>query len=349
MWNRSPILMPLSRTCGLLAFFVFLQQSVKAQIFPNLGGQRVGISGLIFLKNDLSPRSIGLGGAHTSLSGDYFAPFTNPALIAENRKFGIGVSGLSYGASLNHSAFSAMMPIGENKTFSLSAHNLSSGPMEVRTEFQPGGTGQMFSANNFCLGLGYGQNLSDQFAFGGVLKVIRETLAEYGSTSLAVDLGFLYRTDWRDLRFAAALQHFGTSYTLSGNAKPVTFTRAGAIVLDDYQAPTLFKMSVSLKAWEQDAHSITAIAQLDHPNDNAENIRLGAEYAFRNILFARAGYRINVEGQGISGGLGAKMPMGRHWLSLDYAAMPTRFLGLFHSLGLSYSINPIPKETPITQ
>lgn len=342
MWFRSFVLKAFGSPFFLLV--CFCSQSVQAQIFPNLGGQRVGISGLIFLKNDLSPRSIGLGGAHTSLSGDYFAPFTNPALIAENRKAGLGISTLTYGAQLNHSAFSAMLPVGENKTISLSAHGLSSGQMEVRTEFQPMGTGQLFTANNVCLGLGYGQNLSDQFAFGGVLKVIRESLAEYGSTSLAIDLGFLYRTDWKDLRFAAALQHFGTSYTLSGTAKPVTFTRSGAIVLDDYQAPTLFKMSVSFKPYQMGDHSIMTIAQLDHPNDNAENIRIGAEYAYKNLLFARAGYRINVEGQGISGGFGAKMPIGRHWLTLDYSAMPTRFLGLFHSIGLSYSINPLPKE-----
>ena len=37
--------------------------------------------------------------------------------------------------------------------------------------------------------------------------------------------------------------------------------------------------------------------QLEHPNDNSENIRIGVEYAYLNLIFLRTGYKINVLGQ----------------------------------------------------
>ena len=69
--------------------------------------------------------------------------------------------------------------VNKNSTFSLTVNSLSSGRQEVRTEFQPKGTGEYFYVANTAVGLGYALELSDQFAFGIKLKYINEQLAQY--------------------------------------------------------------------------------------------------------------------------------------------------------------------------
>ncbi len=62
--------------CGLLALAT---QAVQAQVLPNLGGQRAGISAMPFLKNDLSPKSVSMGGASVALNGEPYSMTVNPA------------------------------------------------------------------------------------------------------------------------------------------------------------------------------------------------------------------------------------------------------------------------------
>ncbi len=117
----------------------------KAQLIPNFGSQRAGLSTLSFLKNDINPRSSALSGASVALSGDGFSIHTNPAAITDVESFNISLSNLSLGAGVQQSFVSMIAPR-KNKlsAFGLSLNILNSGPMKVRTEFQPNGTGEKF-------------------------------------------------------------------------------------------------------------------------------------------------------------------------------------------------------------
>lgn len=338
---------------GLPAFF-FALNSANAQFFPNLGGQRVGISAFPFLKNDLSPRSVAMSGAHTSLGsdsvfGDGYAVANNPALVSEIHKTNVTASSLIYGSGINHSFLSVAIPTGNRAAWVFSVNNLGTGPQTLRTEFQPNGNGQQFYVNSFAAGLGYSKALSSMFSFGVYGKYIREQLAEYSSATVAVDLGFLYRTDFRNLRFAAALQNFGTNSSLTGSAKPVAFysdSKGNPVqsTIEEFSPSTLFKMGVSIDAFRQNNHLLSAAMQLNHPNDNSENIRIGLEYGYDAQFFVRTGFKINVQGQAYpSGGLGLKTRLGRHPIKIDYAAQPTQYLGLYQSIGLSVSLQSAPK------
>ncbi|MFN0201811.1 MAG: PorV/PorQ family protein, partial [Bacteroidia bacterium] len=186
-------------------FALLFPLGLSAQFFPNLGGQRAGISAFSFLKIDASPRSAAMGGASSCLTGDAFSTFTNPATFAEIQNFTVGFSNTFWAAGTNYSYLSAG---GRTKlgNFAGSMGFLTSGAMPVRTEFQPDGTGEMFYANYYSFGVTYAKKLTDYFSYGATLRVVHEQLAQYAATTGTVDIGFLYRTDYKDLSFAVNVQ-----------------------------------------------------------------------------------------------------------------------------------------------
>lgn len=200
----------------------------------------------------------------------------------------------------------------------------------------------MFYAYYMAAGIGYSRQLTDHFSWGTNVRFIREQLAEFSANTVVVDLGFLYQTDFKDLRFAVLIQNFGPNSTLSGSIPTDTTFNPRAIRLDAYPAPTVFKLAVSFKPWESadGRQTLTTFLQLNHPNDNSENIRIGVEYAYAKLLFLRAGYKINVKDESWpTAGIGLRMQMGRNPLVLDYAMDPLRYLGMVHRVGLTFGLN----------
>ena len=331
---------------GMLSLLGLALGSLRAQIFPQLGGQRAGISALTPLKLEISPRGAALGGANVCLTGDGYSAFTNPATLDEIGGFNVAATHTVWAADINYShlSLSQQFRVG---TFAFSLGGLNSGPMEVRTTFQPNGTGQLFYALYLTGAMSYAKQLTDQFSWGATARVIHERLAEFTATTALVDLGFRYKTDFKELRFAVLLQNFGPNSLMRGERQVDTTFNSRDISLDTYPAPTVFKIGVSMVPYRSadDQHVLTTAVQLNHPNDNAENLRLGVEYAYRQLLFLRAGYKINVRDQRLpTAGLGLRMRMGRYPLMLDYAFDPLEFLGVIHRIGLSLNIQPVERE-----
>lgn len=315
--------------------------SVYAQLLPNFGGQRAGLSALAFLKNDMSPRSSALSGASVALGGDAYSLYANPAAATDIKGLTIATTNLSLGAGVNQSFVSVIMPQKNGAAIGASLNVLNSGKMEVRTEFQPEGTGEQFYVTNLAGALTYSKKLSDMFSAGVSFKYVYEQIAEYTNSTVAVDVSFLYYTDYKDLKFAVMVQNFGGNSALSGDDLQVSFNRdQNALELQDYSVPTVFKLGASIVPIKTDRHSLTAIAQLNHPNDNAENYRFAAEYEYLKLLSLRAGVKLNLEGQKLpTFGFGVRTRAGGYPIRIDYAANPTQFFGFQHSVGLSFSFN----------
>lgn len=324
-----------------LFLFIFLSYSALAfaQILPNFGGERAGLSALSFLKNDMNPRSLAMGGSSVALSGDAFSTYTNPAALVDVKETSIALSHYFLGAGVNQSFASGSFPLKDQvSNLSISINAMNSGAMEERTEFQPMGTGRQVYVSNIALGASYARQLSSLFSAGVTLKYIYEGVAGYTNHNATVDLAFLYRVDWQDLQFAVMIQNFGGNSSLTGsdeNEIPVVYNRQTGINLDANTVPTVFSLGASITAYEEDKQKILGTFQLNHPNDNAENLRFGMEYQYSDLLFARAGYKISVKGQDWpTFGVGVRSRLGGFPLVLDYAINPTNFMGFQHTIGL---------------
>jgi hypothetical protein len=329
------------RIVTLSFFSLFFITTSFAQLFPNLGGQRAGISALTFLKMGISPRATGLGGANITLTGDGYSSFTNPAATGELNALSIAASNTFWFASINSAYFSVNQPF-KWGTMGLSINSVNSGQMKVRTVFQPNGTGEVFYANYYAVGLSYGKQLTDRFSWGANFKYVREELAGLAANTGVLDIGFLYKVDVKDLRFAVLLQNFGPNSTLTGDIEQDDNFSNDPVSFEPYPAPTVFKVGLSLTPWksEDEKQALTTLVQLNHPNDNAENLRFGLEYNYHSFLFLRIGYQLNVKDQNYpTAGIGLRLRVGRHPLMLDYSVSPHKYLGQVHRGGLSFMLN----------
>jgi hypothetical protein len=109
--------------------------------------------------------------------------------------------------------------------------------------------------------------------------------------------------------------------------------------------PTVFSLGASIVPWKAERQSLLVSVQLNHPSDNAENYRLGFEYEYLKLLYLRTGVKLNVDGQPFpTFGFGLRHRVGGHPLALSYAANPTEFFGVLHTLGLSFTLNKQERE-----
>ncbi len=324
----------------LIFGFILLTGRVSAQLFPLLGAEKAGISALAFLKLEVDPRSEAMAGAQISLPGDGFSCQWNPATMTEIDSKTFSVSDRVMLAGILNSYASFILPLKNNAALGFSIVDLYSGEIEKTTVYQPSGTGDYVSTSNLAIGVSYAKVLSDFFSIGAGAKYVREQLAEFYANTLAVDLGFLYKTDFKDLRFAVMIQNFGPNSTLSGTLPASTFIPTSAETIDNYPISGQFKMGISMVPYKTELKKLTVVAQLNIPNDDAENIALGIEYNYYKILFLRLGYKINVKDQNFpAAGVGILTHLGKNPLHIDYAVSTSNTLQVVNTLGLSLNIN----------
>lgn len=312
---------------------ILLPLFVSGQILPNLGGQRAGISALPFLKNVVSPRMAGMGGAQISTFGDGYAWSYNPATAANLTRTNISVANTFLFGGLNQFYASLIVPTKREGAWGFSANALTSGPMKKRTEFYPDGTGEYFYATYAAIGFAYAKKLSDKFNFGMKMKYVNETIDLFTAHTVLVDMGFFYKTDFKDLQFAVVLYNFGPNSTLTTKSDM-------SVDISPYPPPTVFSMGISFVPKKTEYSKWVVAAQLNHPNDEAENLRFGIEYSYRNLVFGRLGYQLNVSDRNFpTAGFGVRSRVGKHPLMIDYAFVPHNYMGIQHKIGLSLYIN----------
>ena len=186
-------------------------------MLPNFGGQRAGLSALRFLKNDLSPISFAMASASIASKGNLFSSENNPAALVQISSSGIALSNLSVGAGIHQSFLASGFKLDDGSVIGFNVNSLNAGAMEVRTEFEPNGTGQLFYANNTALGMIYSRKLSENFSIGIGIKYIYEGISSYTNHTVTADIGFLYTTDFKDLTFAVVVKNFGGNSQMIGS------------------------------------------------------------------------------------------------------------------------------------
>ena len=304
----------------LIAFF-----DSKAQLFPQLGGQRAGISTAEFLKIGVGSRSASMGDAFVAIANDASALYWNPAGLVQFNQDQVIFSHNKWVVDINHDFLGAVYHLDGTNAFGVAVTSLSTQDMPVTTEFAPFGTGEYFSYGDLAFAVTYSRKMTDKFSFGGTVRYIEETLDKLKMRGVMIDLGTYYWTGLGSTRFAVTVSNFGNQLAPDGKVVLV-----GKREKSDWQAfspPTIFRIGFAFEPYESGDNKITTSVQLNHPNDNSENISAGFEYSWKKIVFLRGGYLFNVPEQNYSFGFGVNVPIRIAYCEVDYSFTNFTLLG----------------------
>jgi hypothetical protein len=175
-----------------------------------------------------------MGEAFVAVDGDATCIYWNPAGIATIEGSQFTLNHATWPAELSHEfaayVFSYKFIPG---VLGVSATVLQMDPMPETTEYRQGGTGYSFDAGSMAFGLTYARMLTDRFSFGATAKWIHEGLADFSGETVALDLGTIYNTGFRDIKIGMAFVNMGSGYTIIDGGKespmPVMFKVGGSM------------------------------------------------------------------------------------------------------------------------
>ena len=233
---------------------------------------------------------------------------------------------------INHDFLGAVYHLDSDNTFGISLTSLSMEKMPVTTEFAPFGNGEYFGFSDIALSVSYARKMTEQFSFGGTVKYIEETLDKLKMRGVMLDIGTYYRTGLGSTRFAVTVSNFGAE--LAPDGEVVLIGKRKNSEWQSFAPPTIFRIGFAFEPYQDEEHSVTTSIQLNHPNDNSENVSLGVEYSWKRMLFLRGGYKINVDEQNYSFGAGVNVPISIAQFTLDYAFANFERLGSAHRFSI---------------
>ena len=330
---------------SIVTLFILAASPVGAQIVPNLGGQRVGISSLQFLKIGVGGRGAALGESMAAIANDASALYWNPAGLVLTSDNSVIVSHAEWLVELKHDFAGVMYHLSPADAVGLSLITLVTDDMPVTTETQPLGNGTYFRYSDVAVGLTYSRKMTGQFSFGTTVRYVEENLASVKIKGVLFDLGTYYSLGIGSSRIGVVVSNFGSDVAPEGSVELLDHSTVSTF--QSFSPPTVFKIGFAFEPLEDEAQRITTSFQLNHPNDNAENVRLGCEYVWQKWMFLRVGLKRTI-GEPLFGvaqksaddysfGAGVFVPVGLTDVRFDYAFTHFNELNSVHRISVEFT------------
>ena len=291
-------------TSRKLAVLVAVLVAALVAVLPSASLAQ-GTSGAQFLGVGIGARAVGMGGAYTSIVDDGTALHWNPAGLARVDGHRLMLSHVSWLSDAQYQYASYARPFGRDAAIGVALEQGGADPWDNTGEgsFEPG---------DFAGIVGYGRRMTADLGVGADLKFLSSSLDDRGASSVAVDLGVLYRVN-DDTSVGAAVRNLGPGLTFISDSDPL---------------PATLAVGVSHR-W----HDVLLSMDLEKINDLGATTRIGAEYAPVQYLALRGGWIGGDETalSGLTGGVGVNW--NERW-AVDYAYRSSD-LGGTHQFALS--------------
>lgn len=298
--------------------------------------KKSGTAAVKFLTLDTSARVAGVASSATSYTdlGGFSALTNQASMVFVEGRGAIGVSYASYFADMTLFSAGVVWNLGDNGAVGLGVHSLLSGDIPYTTSLDPthqyDTAGKNFSVTDLAIGPSYARRLTDSFSVGGSVKFISEGSSGAGvldrtSNAVAVDVGTIYTTDFRNFRIGATFQNFGQDMQF----------------IDDSNArdllPTTFRIGFAGEPVTLPVGSVTLSTEIWKLRENDSVLNVGLEYWVNDYLAGRVGWKAGYSGtqdEGLSAGAGIRFSQGEMSLNVDYAYTQFELLDDLHRISV---------------
>jgi len=319
---------------------------------------RYGTTAANFLELGLGGDGIAMGDAQVSIPGRLSSIYWNPAGLAYLEHNQALFMLQPWVVDIDYSAAVAAYVNPYIGTLAFGIYQVNYGDMDVTTLDMQDGTGELFTATDFCFSVSYSRKLAQWFAFGANAKYIGSKIWHESASAMAVDLGVLVTTNFFSpsgkqndaLKIGMSISNYGTKMRYDGldltfpidmsEREAGNFSDApGQYKCREWELPLIFRFGISLNPIVNRFSKLTIAIDALHPNNNSEYINVGSEFELKlpgtGSLFIRAGQKglLMVNNQfGPTFGGGIKMNfLGNVGMKIDYALRDIGILGYSHS------------------
>ena len=283
--------------------FVFGLMNQTATVYAG-----IGTVGGLFLQEDVSARTLGMGSAFTAVSDDSNGMYSNPAGLdyvpypEATMMYRQGFLD-TYCGSVNY-----LQPLMGKGTLAIGIMKFDGGNIELK--YLDGRVETVKMEQDMVTTIGYGHNLTflhlpasfgEKIFLGANVKFIQSTLGGiYNANTSAVDFGVLYRTIEGKFSVGLSMQNFGTGLKYRNTAD---------------QLPTTTKLGIAYRSMEWSENSVITAIDLIQTINEPMKTNLGIEWRFSKMFALRAGYKIGYAPNMLTFGFGFLTPQGQ----LDYS------------------------------
>ena len=299
----------------------------------SVAAQPADPSGFGFLRIEPSARAAALGGSFSAVAdGDINGLFFNPALLSPDVHQSLSLSYLNHVTDINAGFAAYGYQYGDFATVAGGIRYMNWGSLEEATE-----TGERigtFSAGDVALTVGASRPANDRWRYGANLHFVHSSVADYGSSAIAADLGVVYLAPESRLAVSASVNNLGVTLSSLGNTR------------DDLPLDVRLALSkrfahlpllVSLTAYN--LHDLGSVHETATVADNIfYHVAVGGEFQFSPAFNLRFGYnhrrhdelksKARLDFAGVGLGVGIKVRR----FSFDYAYSSWSELGGLNQL-----------------
>jgi len=322
---------------------------------------RQGTTAANFLEIGYGSAGTAMGDAYVSIANDISSAYWNPAGLAYMDKREAFFNYQPWLLDINAICLAAGMPLGNIGTFAINFIQMDYGTNEVTTMDMQDGTGELFNASDYAIGLSYARKLAQWFSFGVTGKYVASQIWQTSASAFAMDLGVIIQTNFFSptgnredgMNIGMSMSNFGTKMQYSGKnlLNPIDILPdeagnyqdvPGMFKTEGWELPLIFRVGVSVHPIATDNHRLTVALDAVHPNNNSESINLGGEYKLTTPIgwtfFMRGGYKalfmVDSEyGMSFGGGLIMHMMQGKG-LKIEYSYREIGLLGTVHAYNI---------------
>jgi hypothetical protein len=315
--------------------------------------RRTGTNAASELLIPVGARYIAMSGASLAMAQGIEAIYWNPAGLARSPKYTASAmfSHMSYLADMSINYVAVGAKFGGLGSIGFSVKALDIGDIPITTELLTDGTGGTFNPQFITAGLTYSRMLSDRISVGATVSVINEDVDRVSARGVAFDFGVQYTNlaSINGLNIAIGVKNIGPNMQFSGSgllreADPTGSDRTPGpleVVAQKDELPSVLELGASYTVSLGENTKIDLVSLFQDNNFTDDVGRLGAEFNFEDMFFARGGYSFAPDvaddptGKsgyifGFTAGAGIHYDFPKIGITIDYAFRDTDFFESNH-------------------